>query len=564
MAVVEIASRSLTAPKHDAGRLVMLSCLITVVLTAAMIASLTSAPSFSRLEEPLVLTYEYCGHRQEIVVEVGKNFHVSTGLYDSEFTQSYNGVMIANGHIHRVVGDDCHLSFAVKYRLKSGSADGMRLEDDRILKIGKPSTATYGGIGSPCAMMGPWIRRGIDPVPSLVRALRPDYNEFVTAITELRKLGPRGAGAIPRLIEGVHGQIQAPALHSYDRPVSGWAALALGDIGPAASSAIPALMQALNHENPRTRIAASVALWKIERHQSAVPELVRQLSAKDWEIRSMALDALGEIGAGAPTAVPALTGMLTTDDEPRIRQHAAGVLWEIARSRDVIPIHLEGLKSETTWMRAYAATFLGEMGWAARSTVPQIVSALLVSSDHDQEYMAKALALIDPDASLTVAELVKALQGDPHNHLLRGHAARTLGAFGKPALPVLSGHFRRGDLSSAQLALSACYWIGPSSLGFLAEVLNSPNVELRASAARSLMTFNHDPTVEEQNTALSILISHFDDPENKVTVAIDDSLIKIGPAAVPALKALLEQGGAIRERAEELIARIAREANDKK
>ena len=40
MAVVEIASRSLTAPKHDAGRLVMLSCLITVVLTVANVSTI--------------------------------------------------------------------------------------------------------------------------------------------------------------------------------------------------------------------------------------------------------------------------------------------------------------------------------------------------------------------------------------------------------------------------------------------------------------------------------------------------------------------------------------------
>jgi HEAT repeat protein len=344
--------------------------------------------------------------------------------------------------------------------------------------------------------------------------------------------------------------------------------MALGDIGPAAGAAVPALLQALNVENPRTRIAMAGALWKIGRHPAAVSELIRQLSATDWEIRSTALDVLAEIGVGAPTAVPALTAMLTTDDEPRIRQQAAGVLWQVARSREVIAVHLEGLKSETLWMRSYAATFLGEMGWAARETVPQIVDALLVSSDHEQERMARALTKIDPDATLTVPELVKAIKHDKYDRQLRGAAARTIAAFRLTALPEMSRLHRDGDSDSALLTALACYWIGPSSIDFLAELVESQNAEVREAAAGTLATFENVTSSELKNRihlkAVPILIRRFVDSDSSVRAAVDDSLYRIGTDALPALRTLLEhESHNVRDRAADLIERIEAESGRK-
>ncbi len=301
-----MAAKPVTRPlilmreKGEAGLLVLAACVGMVLLAGAGICSRTPVSSSPLSGQPLVLSYKYCGCRQEFVVEAGRDFHVS-----SNFDK---GVLVADGRIHSVVGNNCLLNLVIEYRFKSGTAESARL-DEHPLKIGQPSLDSFGAHGSACMMTGPWIRRGIDPVPSLVRALRPDYRDYLTAITELKRLGADGAGA------------------AYERTVPAWSAIALGDIGPAASAAVPALLETLKDENPRTQIFAASALWKIGRHPAAVPTLVQQLTAADWEIRSLALAALAEIGVGAPTAAPALTVLLTTDEKPFIRQKAAGVLW---------------------------------------------------------------------------------------------------------------------------------------------------------------------------------------------------------------------------------------------
>ena len=257
MAVVAVTKQSPTPPKQDSGHLTMVACLSVVLLAAVVISGRGSAPLSATSDEPLVLAYEYCGHHLEVFVEVGRDFHVSTAFGDV--------ILIVEGRIHSVFGDTCRLTFKVGDRSKSGGTDEMA-GSDLALKIGGLSGGIYGAHGSPCTLEGPCIRRGIDPIPSLVQWLRPDYEDFAKATTELRKHGAAGAGAIPRLIEGLQGRIRAPVRASYELPVQGLSAMALGDIGPAASAAVPALLEALNDENPQTRIAVASALWKIGRH----------------------------------------------------------------------------------------------------------------------------------------------------------------------------------------------------------------------------------------------------------------------------------------------------------
>ncbi len=241
---------------------------------------------------------------------------------------------------------------------------------------------------------------------------------------------------------------------------------------------------------------------------------------------------------------------------------------EIARRRDVIAVHLEGLTNEALGMRAYAAELLGEMGWAARETVPDIVRALWASTEHEQESMAKALARIDPNATLTMPELVKAFKNDLRLHgeapLTIGAVARTIGAFGLAALPELSRVLGDGDLDLAILAVTARYYIGPSSIDFLADLLESQNPKIREAAVRGLVQFYNVRTQSEINRAVPILINRFADSDSGIQTTIEDSLVEIGTDALPALRNLLEhENHEVRARATRLMKRIESEASAK-
>ena len=107
------------------------------------------------------------------------------------------------------------------------------------------------------------------------------------------------------------------------------AASALGDIGPAAASAVPALSNALEDEEWIVRSAAAMSLGGIgPPAKSAVSALTNALEDEDEDVREEAASALGKIGPAAAAAVPALTNALRDEDE-EVREEAASALGKI-------------------------------------------------------------------------------------------------------------------------------------------------------------------------------------------------------------------------------------------
>ncbi len=89
------------------------------------------------------------------------------------------------------------------------------------------------------------------------------------------------------------------------------AAAALGSIGGTA--AVPELIRALSHPN-QVCVAAALALGRIA-HVDAVQPLIAVLADRDkfWMARGAAAVALGEMGAIAEPALPALEQALELD-----------------------------------------------------------------------------------------------------------------------------------------------------------------------------------------------------------------------------------------------------------
>ena len=102
------------------------------------------------------------------------------------------------------------------------------------------------------------------------------------------------------------------------------AALALGEIGPAA---IPALTELLKDKNWHVRHNAVWALKAVG--PASIPALTELLQDKDWHVRSEAAWALGKRGSEAKLAIPFLVELLQ-DMNGAVRQAVVWALGKIA------------------------------------------------------------------------------------------------------------------------------------------------------------------------------------------------------------------------------------------
>ena len=173
-----------------------------------------------------------------------------------------------------------------------------------------------------------------DDVPQLVKQLKSgDVDARRSAAKGLGELGSGAKEAVPALIE---------ALKDNDRFVRRFAAQALGEVGPAARSAVPTLNGLLRKGEEKKEVldAVTAALGKIGGGPSSAKMLAMTLLDKgsDTEVRRQAAEALGKMGSGAKTAIPALVEVLKPAKGPpppgELRTEAATALGEIATPAD--------------------------------------------------------------------------------------------------------------------------------------------------------------------------------------------------------------------------------------
>ena len=121
-------------------------------------------------------------------------------------------------------------------------------------------------------------------------------------------------------------------LKDKDVRVRNAAAFVLGQIGPAAKDAVPALSEALKDKEGYVRRAAVSALGRIgPAAKDAVPALMVALKHKNRRVRSYAANALGQIGPAAKAAGPALKAMSENDTNFHARTTAANALKQIEK-----------------------------------------------------------------------------------------------------------------------------------------------------------------------------------------------------------------------------------------
>lgn len=215
----------------------------------------------------------------------------------------------------------------------------------------------------------------------LIASFGSEYEkDRIAAAIEAASLGPP---AIPPL---------ADALRHRDPFVREQAALALGKMGPSASSAIPRLIDSLSDETPYVREKAAAAFGTLgPAAGAAIPHLIRLLCQDFGHVLEASALALAAIG---PAAVSPLIGLLG-HEHGSTRGYAALALGKIGPAASAAVPYLIGLIEDPylfAWISAVEA--LGRIGPAAAGASPALVGSLAREDETGRFYACRALICI--------------------------------------------------------------------------------------------------------------------------------------------------------------------------
>jgi HEAT repeat protein len=324
----------------------------------------------------------------------------------------------------------------------------------------------------------------------LIKAL--ESAEPAMAAAAVQTFAEQGAAVVPRLIEGLkHKESQY------------WACMILGQIGPAAKAAVPALTELLASDRPDIVLQALVALAEIGPDaEPAVPRMTPLLGSPIAAVQMGAAFALGKLRVAS--AVAQLKTVEAGTNDPLVKTISAWALANIhpddATAATATSEVIAAAKNEDPRVRAWVASGLGELSgvWTA-----DVIPALVV-------------LLKDSDRAVSA------------------NAAQALVVAGKKAVPALMMALE--DKATRSLALAVLSKIGPDALGAasgLAAALSDPDSEYRREVLFVLGAMG--PGAAE---VLEPIMARLNDPDMRVRYAACFALGRIGPAAKAASELL--------------------------
>jgi HEAT repeat protein len=192
------------------------------------------------------------------------------------------------------------------------------------------------------------------------------------------------------------------------------AAAALGQLGPAAKDALPAVLDAFKRGNRDLRLASAPALVQIAPGKTEIlPPLISSLTDEDHDVREAVLVSLGRLGSLARPAIPAILRAFFGEENVNCRRAAAEALGRIGpAASSAVPALIKILKDDNSDVRIAAVESLGRIGPAASSAVAALVD-LLKDKRNDsplRRAAGRALVRIGPAAKGAVAGLKRSLK----------------------------------------------------------------------------------------------------------------------------------------------------------
>lgn len=518
-------------------------CLSLFAICLCATPPVLAGNALSADNQPLVLHFEYAGFRQELVVSEESDVYLVTA--------TERGEMEASGHLGRVTDDQVDLALRVRFAERDGHSE--ETNHRWRLRFGA-FTSGLGVMPSGRVPMDISIRRGLDPVPTLLKMLRRRDIQSVTAARHLARLGEAASPAISELIQvSAFQDGHAPGMSACQVMWLRRAAVeALGAIGPAAKEAVPTLAKLVD-EAPSglLRVAAAVALWKIAKDAFALSALVAAIRDPDWDIRLGAINALRTLGVEASQAAPTLLSMLEEPD-PSVRAAVADALWAIDRDPRAVDTLIAMLHPEGDGGRE--VEIIGRIGYPGAHRATEALAAEAFSSNSIHRWqVGKALVRVDPDGSRSVAAIAKILpQCSSHGV---EQASDVLAHFGPTAVPRLRGLLDSEHESVRQLAFYTLWRIGAPAVSTLAEALSDCKADVRCKAAVWLRDVEADIS-----PSVPYLIRALDDDVEEVRSEAASTLVEIGVAANAAVQAVLQSPNA---RTRELGDRILRHIEER-
>lgn len=262
-----------------------------------------------------------------------------------------------------------------------------------------------------------------------VKSLKDEQSKRrVLAAKALGEIGPPAGEAIPDLVS---------ALQDKNKKVRTSAEKALHKIILPPIPSLSILVKNLTKGENSDRIDSAIILGELgARAKKSIPYLVKALADADQTVRTEAARALGKIDFEwqkhecldilIPSFIKAMGGLFDDEfhcDMPRealkkvepvrylveslihynydVRRNSAEFLEtyhpEWRQSEDAlkaIPFLVEGLKSDDWYIRKAAAKILGEFGWQAKGSVPDLLKAMAGTDREVRQAIKNALANI--------------------------------------------------------------------------------------------------------------------------------------------------------------------------
>jgi len=258
--------------------------------------------------------------------------------------------------------------------------------------------------------------------------------------------------------------------------------LALGALGPEIASFIPRILPFLTNDSTRGNALAALE-HAGPGGAAAVPALIDCLREPQSGLRCKAAEVLMAMGSSANEAVPALEAAMR-DEALATRVIAAAARARItgdpAPSAPVILAALQAKDDGSTWVlphgafglhnfgfnaRQTALWFAGELGPAARESLPVLVKLMETGPDWHRVLAARSVWKVEgsPDRSLPVLKDCLASKEEG----VRLLACYILGEIGPPAAPVIPDMEKaeRTTLATRRAALAAIKRIQQESGG---------------------------------------------------------------------------------------------------
>ncbi|MGH7193268.1 MAG: HEAT repeat domain-containing protein, partial [Candidatus Saccharimonadales bacterium] len=271
-------------------------------------------------------------------------------------------------------------------------------------------------------------------VPSLVKLEQRQEPEVrLQALVALGEIGPAARSAAPAIVKALESDKTDGVRYA--------AAYAIGQVGASDQRSLAALGKALDSKDAFLQVVAAWALARVAKDDAEVQDkatrlIVESLKSDKVDVRRAAARALAETNPPPETTAPLLIQAIH-DSDPSVIANAIDAMASLGPK--IVPrVASNGLKSKD--LRLYAVRILAKIGPDAKEAAPALAEALKGSDGDFRREAQFVLGTFGADAAPAVPELIRSL--DSNDEQVRNSAIYALGKIGpaaKAALPALRG-----------------------------------------------------------------------------------------------------------------------------